>query len=271
VKELDSKLDASIRSILYPLASILLREGIGVRPVIQILKEAFVRAAVDEHGNNGKPASTSKAAGLVGLTRKEVGDIRERPVKLDEILDSYARTEGAVLSLWNSDPNYQDRQGAPKRLRVGPGPGTFAEVAAKALGGDRYELALERLENIGCVQRHDDGTVEFLRLDTDVSQNVPHILAYALGTLSATVDKNTRPGTGTSLCQRTVSVAGVSAEYVPLLRRKLRARIERFTEEVDDLIVDPEYLSDDAEAADGPVRLGIGVHYFEVNRTGIDD
>ena len=85
MSSIDSDLDAALRSVFYPLANLMVRDGIAVRPVIQVLKEAFVAAAVNVHGRDDRPASTSKAADIIGLTRKEVGDIRKRPDRSDSM------------------------------------------------------------------------------------------------------------------------------------------------------------------------------------------
>ena len=267
MSDIDSRLEAALRSIFFPLARVLLRSGLSVRPVIRVIKDAFVDAAISEHGKNGKPASISRASELTGLTRREIRTIinEERDKKVR--LNLFQPDEAAVLTRWHSSPEYADEHGQPRKLDPGPGPGSFAELVEQTIGDVPVADSLRRLQDRGSVEVDDDGHIVMLKRDWHVGGDLPVLLRDTLGTLASTVNFNNTHPPEQGRCQRVAYTMKADPEKLLVIRRMLRERIIRFTEEIDDQLTSVEARDIDSPA-DIPEsdsgKLGVGAYLFEI-------
>lgn len=200
--DIDPRLEAALRSVFNPLASLLLKSGIGTRPVIQILKEAFVDAAISEHGKNGNPANISTAARITGMSRKTIRQMRSLDPDSEEIEMFSPSSGGRLLAFWNANREFHDRQGRPMSLNLGPGAGTFADLVEKSIAAKDVDEILSRLIKNGCVEIGSDGRVSMLQRDWPIASDVPRLLSD-LGTLASTLNSNCDSDPRDSLTQRT--------------------------------------------------------------------
>lgn len=262
------ELQAALRSVFDPLARLLLRSGIGVRPIISILKQSFVDAAISEHGVNGKPASISKASEITGLTRKEVRDIRDQLGHDSRKIDLEPEGESHILAFWHSNTNFLDERGNPRTLQFGPGAGTFVDLVDRSTGNKSYSRVLERLVARRCVKQHSDGRLSMLRRDWVITSDVPRLLED-LGYCANTVNKNWSITLDEGLCQRTAYSSRIDPKDLVVCRRNLRARITSFIEEIDDQLTSaeiqeghPDYDSCHLENS----KIGVSAFYFEIEK-----
>ena len=65
-------LRSACRTLLRPIALILLRGGITWKEFAELSKSVFVSVATDEFGIRGRPTNVSRVSILTGISRKEV-------------------------------------------------------------------------------------------------------------------------------------------------------------------------------------------------------
>ena len=269
VNPLTSRLRTGLSFVLRPIARLMLHQGIGARPIIELLKFVMVDIATAEFGKPGKTASISAVSRLTGLSRKEVRRLRDKG-DFDIDYEELSRPDRSyILSHWYKQDRFLDKNGQPKELEIGPGPGTFTDLVLESTGGDAVEKHLNRLLEENCVSLTADNKVCIERREWTIADDLPKLFGEAMGSLANTIDKNWRRDPVDSLCQRTVYTSIVDPDKVGIFRRVARDRISSFTEEIDDLLVSVE--SDSGEPfydTDGQelLRLGVGAFYFEIER-----
>lgn len=264
---LDKRMDAALRYLLRPIASLLLRNDIDVRSTIDIIKESFVDVAGREFGAGDKLASISKTAEKTGLTRREVKRIRETQVDTISAREFFGPTESDLLSYWNSKPKYLDDNAMPRVLPFGPGEGSFTDLVKDTLGSDSPLMHLDRLRESGSVSVSSDNFVTLTRRDFSINEDLAMLVGEGLGTLAHTMCRNWARDPRSGNCQRVAYSVRVKPEKVEMVRRFARERIVRFAEEVDDYVTEAESETQQAFfTRDGNelVRIGVGVYYFEV-------
>ncbi len=281
MSEIDGRMSAALASVFRPLAGMLLKAGVGVRPVIEVLKRCFVDAALNENGPGDKPASISKVSRLTGLTRAEVRrlarqeGLAEMPGRLLGILDS------AILSVWHTNPLFHDENGKPARLPISGSEQSFEELVRTAAGERNYESALADLEERGCISVTDDRVVE-LESRTFVQRDLPLLLSSGLGTLANTIGKNWARLSATPLEhfdaknatvdpdkmeQMSAHIHSVDASALMSVRRTCNERVIRFMQETDDYLMPLQVLpeeADDSVEVTRTHRIGVGAYYFEI-------
>jgi len=272
VSDIDPRLEAALRLIFFPFARLLLRNGLGVKPVIRILKEAFVDAAITEHGRNGKPASITRASEIIGLTRKETRTIRNELSNMPRYStydsDIYGADVAMVLAHWNATSMFANDRGLPKVLEAGPGPGTFADLVEQSTGVTSFQDVLRRLEDRGCVAVDNDGQISLIKRDWNVSSDLPRLLRDTLGTLASTVNRNSLLGPENGLTQRIAFTMKAHPDKMAVCQRMLRSRIIRFIEEVDDQVTAIEVQEGEPGCELGESELGkfgVGAYLFVFN------
>jgi len=128
-------LQSACRTVLRPLASMLLKCGMTWKEFSDISKSVFVEAAGADYGIDGRPTNVSRVSILTGISRKEVK--RQRDILESAELPVTRKTNDAtrVLSGWHQDSRFLDKNEEPLALsETRPGP-TFSDLCAK-YGGD---------------------------------------------------------------------------------------------------------------------------------------
>jgi hypothetical protein len=267
MKTLSNPLAAALFSIFKPIARTLLNEHINWKSVVDILKTAFVQAAIEDFGRNGKPASRSKAAQITGLSRGEVRRLLDQPPVSPQISEYYGANESEVLAHWFSREKFLDDEGLPRDLEFGPGPLSFSQLVADALGSQNPADTFNRLVQSGAIELTDEGKVHALRRDLVTNANLSTIMVDTLGALASTIDTNWRHPDQSPLPHRTVYITNIDPSKLALVRRAIKQRIVRFSEEMDDFLVrlqEDQPAAEDASESASPIRIGVGTYYFEI-------
>ncbi len=283
MSEIDGKLSAALVAVFRPLASILVRAGVNVKPVLELLKRCFVDAALTEHGSGSKPASISKASRMTGLTRAEVRRLasQECPSKMQgTVLDGLV---GSVLSVWGMNPDYHDESGDPAPLPLqGPKP-SFEGLVYEVTGIEDFKAVLAELEGTGSLGTTGDDMVHLKTRRHIVRSNLPRLLATGLGTLASTISKNWNrvedaraEGARTKgmypdpnrFEQMVIAADKIDASTLMSVRRACNERILRFSREMDDFLMPLQILphqADESVELTQTHRIGVGVYYYEMD------
>jgi hypothetical protein len=267
MKTLSKPLSAALFSIFKPIARTLLKEDVNWKSVVDLLKTAFVQAAIEDFGRNGKPASRSKAAQVTGLSRQEVRRLLDHPTVSTQFSKYYGANESEVLAHWFSRSEFLDVEGRPLDLEYGPGPSSFSQLVADALDEQNPSQIFNRLVQSGCIEMTDEGKVHALRRDLVTNADLSTMMVDTLGAFASTIDNNWRHPAQAPLPHRTVFVTNVDPAKLGFARRSIKQRIVRFSEEVDDFLVGLEIdqpHKDEIHEDDAPIRIGVGTFYFEI-------
>lgn len=142
--------------ILRPMARIFLRFGIGYREYCTLSKTAFISVAAEDFGVHGRPTNASRIAAMTGLTRKEVGRIRSKIERGDELKIDRSSPINEVLAGWHKVDEFRDEQGQPKPLPVSGKRGSF-EALIRQFAGDIPEGAMRKeLQRINAIEMTGD-------------------------------------------------------------------------------------------------------------------
>ena len=267
MREDDTRLLRALRLVFLPLANLMLKNRIGVAPVVEQLKLAYVEAARSNHGRTGKPASVNMISRLCGMSRNHVADLVTRVEHEPDAGDMRLPIESSILSNWLSSEDYLDEQGGPKQLEFGPGHGTFLDLVEGLAPAGEVDVIVESLFRSGNVEKTEEGLAQLVARTYRISRDLPRNLSVSLASLASTIDRNWGKQWGDGFCQRVAHSQNISSRNVAMIRRISKQRIGKFLEEFDDLLC--SYESDDNGETTDPEgrelsRLGVGAYYFEV-------
>lgn len=250
------------RTLLDPIARLLLRCGMTWREFAEISKGVFVDVASREYGIKGRPTNVSRVSILTGIARREVRRQRELMAAADqERLPSKTTDATRVLSGWHQDPIYTDASGAPRVLpAAGPAP-SFETLCQRYAGDVPVGAMLKELERAGTVELDDAGVRALARyymptrfdpqwllnagsVFRDLGMNINHNIAA----------DDTRPShfLGRAANDR------IPEAVLPEFRALVEAEGQAFLERIDDWLTERQ--------ADAPtsarrrrIRLGVGL------------
>ncbi len=269
MNESEARLLWSLRAMFYPFANLLLTNKIGVAPIIQQLKLAFVEAARKNHGTGGKPAATNRISNLTGMSRRHVADLLDDIDSQSLPSELSAPGQSHVLSVWCTNDKYTDELGLPKPLDLGPGPGTMHELISESLVEADTNDVIDSLLSAGCIKRNDEGRFELVERLFPMNRDLPRIISVFLSSMMSTIDKNWSRDKGQGLLMRAAHSDQIDPSRIPAVRRIIREEMSQLLERVDDRLShyetaagEPMYDEDGSELA----QIGVAVYSFEVDK-----
>lgn len=151
------------RTLLHPIAALLLKCGMSWREFAEISRLVFVAEATAGFGLRGRPTNVSRVSILTGLSRREVTRLRATLLEPEPPLPNKTTDATRVLSGWHQDPEFLDAAGQPAVLPAdGPCP-SFASLAQR-YGGDVPATSLRKeLQRVGALSVMPDGRLEVRR------------------------------------------------------------------------------------------------------------
>ncbi len=267
---MNERLRIVTRRILESLARILIREGVKLAPITEILRKAYVDAAIEEIQCEGGTVTASRISTMTGLSRKSVTSLRCQPPESTDLSLVYGIDYGDLITHWVSSSDFVDPVGKPRDLEVGPGNGTFSDLVERRLGRNDVEHilnTLQKADNVGFTQ---DGRVRLNKRAWVTVADAPLQLADTVVSGLHTTEKILRDrNLAKILCCRTVYTSNIDPTKVDPARQSIRRKIKQFTREVDD------YLAAVGSETRKPLRnheghelqrVGVGIYYFEIEK-----
>jgi len=261
---------AATYTCLRPLARMLLRSGVDYQQFAEAAKNAFVEEAALEQDPKGQTVNVSRIATKTGLSRKEVArlrDMRKERAAAERGLASEIQQAGLAartLQHWHTAPRFLDSKGNPKALDFLGGGVSFADLVKK-VGGDVPPGAVrDELIAAGAVTKDSDGKLRaVLRhfVPGAVTEDLLNDLTYLIYPAIEGVVRNTaQVRDDFQFLWRASYTDRLQEASVPILRKMARERCTHLVESIDDWVSAHEV---DDVAPDGPVRMQVGVFYFE--------
>ena len=267
-------LHRALYRILRPMARLLLRNGIPFAEFAELVKRAYVDAAMEDFSDQRKKPTDSRAAVMTGLTRKEVR--RQREILAGDQDDSHdARHENRasrVVSGWVHDPAFLDADGEPVQLPFDDSPASFSELVKRYSGDMTPRAVLEELLRVGVVATDADTGNLTLRQRAYVpagdSEEMLQIFGEDVSDLIATIDHNLVGSEAgrQPLFQRTLVYNNIPPEVMELWREYAALQSQELLEQLDNWLApqDRDIASyGDSQARGDSVRTGVGIFYFE--------
>ncbi len=265
--DVKSAVSAATLRLLRPLARFLLEARIGIGEFNALARLAYVQAAVQSAAaGGGYRVNVSRVAALTGLTRVEVAALlaeeRGAPPRQHR---GRVRAERVLQGWWN-DPEFQDRSGAPERLKR-KGPKLSFAALVKRYSGDAHNAAaiLDELLHSQAIREREDGTLEALsRTCANVSwddrgiEAVGEELAEHLETLLYNL-KNP----GQQRFARRVVCAYLDAYAARVVIPELAEQAEIFLEGAQDVLTRSKYGADSKRASANGLKVAVALQFFQ--------
>lgn len=265
-------LHRALYRILRPMARLLLRNGIPFAEFSELVRRAYVDAALEDFADNRKKPTDSRAAVMTGLTRKEVRKQREI-LAGEHDGNPGARHENRasrVVSGWVHDCAFQTSEGAPAELPF-DGPLSFSELVKRYSGDMTPRAVLEELMRVGVVATEASGKLALRQrayVPTGDSEEMLQIFGEDVSDLIATIDHNLvgSEADGQPLFQRTLVYDNIPPEVMGRWRRYAAQQSQAMLEQLDKWLGphDRDIAGHGGNKATGKaVRTGVGIFYFE--------
>jgi hypothetical protein len=256
---------------LRPLARVLLRAGVGYREFSEISKTAFVDVATKDYGIRGRPTNISRVAVMTGLTRKEVRRLRNKSESGEETGISRPMPMAVILHRWFTENEFIDESGKPKELPFDDHANSFSELVRR-YGGDIPPGAMRtELKRINAIEETSSGDLRVLKRNVsgrEINERLADGLELLVYPTILALAHNTDLDSGDDTwVMRTAATSRVRDSDVPRLRRISSDRLAEFVESIDDLFAAYETLHDDDPDESSDKAVGIGVIYFEEDKT----
>jgi hypothetical protein len=257
--------------LLEPLARLLLDARIGIGEFSALARLAYVKAALREAQESGAGrVNVSRIAATTGLTRIEVAALlaeqRGAPPRKQR---GRVRAE-RVLQGWWSDPQFQDRTGAPARLPRKGARRSFAALV-KRHSGDSHNTApiLEELLRSQAVREHPDGSLEAISRtcvnvgwDEEGIEALGEELAEHIETLLYNLKNPDRP----RFAERVVC-SDLDPYAARVIVPELAEQAEIFLEGAQDALNRPKHPSHKRRSQPNALRFAVALQFFQAPAT----
>jgi Family of unknown function (DUF6502) len=102
----DALADA-IELLFQPLARMLVRQGVGARSTLELVKRAYVSATIDVLKERGLPITPARLSVFTGLTAREIDNITGSASRVgDGVQHSLADPPAVLMMAWHEDSRY---------------------------------------------------------------------------------------------------------------------------------------------------------------------
>ena len=262
-------LRAAAGYLLKPIARIMIRGGVNWKEFAEIAKGAFVQAASEDYGIDGRQTNASRVALLTGLSRREVARVRGLTGngELETESDIQEGPIPRLLAGWHQDPDFLDATGKPRALPNKTEAGGFRDLL-KRYAGDIPPVAFTKeLARLGLIEDRAGMLVVRSRNFTP-SLSDPAMLrqaGLALHDHASTIAHNLN-GVRKSgpRFERLVSNLGVSQKTADQFHALLQQEGQKFLEKLDAWLTKKEQAQ--ARRSGQPsrsVRVGAGIYYLQ--------
>jgi hypothetical protein len=256
------------RTLLRPIASLLLKCGMTWREFSIISKAIFVDVASEEYGIKGRQTNISRMSILTGISRKEVRRQRELLDSAPEIdLPNKTTDATRLLSGWHQDKNFLDQNGKPRVLSL-QGEASFSELCHRYGGNVPATAMLKELKRVNAVAENSTGTLTVLRryympvsFDAEWILNAGTVFADLGTNINYNLQSDTEENPSRFLGRATNHA--IPVEALPEFQKFLEQQGQEFLEQID------VWLTEHGSNTESDTtRLGVGLFQIQDTITG---
>lgn len=264
----------AVRRLMRPLVRGLLRHGVTLSGLEEMLRSLYVDVAQDELSKHGK-VTQSAVSLMTGVHRKDVRRLLEAG-RSESTLDEKAAATGAsassigarVLMMWSGDPAYSDGHGQPRKLprRARDGLPSFDALVQAVSKDVRPRAVFDEWQRLGLIAVEEDGTEDLVVLQQTAftaepgaqeryfffGRNLADHVAAGLHNLA---------GEGEPTIDQAVFYGGLTAGSVGQLKRLSRSLGEEVIRRLNSEAYKLKQHDRDQEGAD--YRMTFGAYFYE--------
>ena len=262
----------SSRYLLLPVIRFLLKHGITWSEFGEISKEAYVKAARDDYGIQGRPTNNSRVAMMTGLSRREVARVRDQLLEGEQSSESLQGNQiSRVLTGWHVDTEFADSEGRPKDLPVTGTTGSLSSLFKRYAGDLPHGALRKELQQRGLVEELSTSEIRVLKRDYVYSELDPEIIrrmGVALHDHAATLEHNLNEDRKTEpRFEAMADNSKLSPRAIRTFQKLVESQGLAFLEEMDSWLSDHE-IENTPDTDTSSIRLGVGVYliYDELNQ-----
>lgn len=262
-----SALLAACRALLTPLAELAIARGLHHADVDELLRAAFVDAALAAHPDVTPHRAVSRVSTATGLHRREVNRLLQR----EPVAESRRTPATQVFTRWLSDPAWREQPSLPRQ-----GAGASFEALAQSVTKDVHPRSLlEELSRLGLVRLDDAADrVELMRERFTPAGDEPRMLGF----VASNVGDHLQAAVANVLAaqprhlEQALFADGLSAESVQQLQPLIREQWQHLLRSLAPVL--QKAIDDDAASGrtqDRRLRVGLyGYHAPMDGSTGTD-
>jgi hypothetical protein len=255
----------AIESLFQPLARMLVRQGIGARSTLELVKRAYVSATIDVLKERGLPTTTARLSVFTGLTVREIEHITGSPGKTSDPRPNPLTSLAAVLSAWHEDSRYAfTLAGTPYELDYDASSGkpSFVALAREFAPGQEPKELLQELIRGGAVRINPE--TNRIQAMSRAFIAAPYSRASSkhfeglLRNYTETLYRNAQtPDAASRYVDRNVIADfAIDAEAEEAFRMVVRATAQPFLESLD------KWLQEQSPAPENGRRVGVAIFGF---------
>ncbi|KAG1657108.1 hypothetical protein GQR58_023591 [Nymphon striatum] len=242
-------LTTAIYAILKPLVGLMHRNGLSFGEFSTIAKHAFIKETEKELLASGQKATTSSLAIITGLTRKDVAALRKQDApKAEEVLQQN-RAIRVISGLgFRNDSN------------------SFESLVLKHSGDIPYQAILKELLRSEAVEVIDKKKVALIRaayIPSDDENGKYEHLAEDVSQLISTIKHNIISKDLEPRYQRKVCYDSIPAEFIDEFKALANEENQKLLVKLNKWLADHDVDNQSDIKNDTPVKVGVGVYYFE--------
>jgi len=263
-------LRSAMFSIFKSLARIALRYGVSAGAAEELIRRAWVAAAVESLQREGKKPMSSKICAVTGLYRKEVVRVRALP-PLDsaEKEDKYSRVTRIVTG-WLRDERFTTAKGKPAVFRM-EGNNSFHELIRLYSGDMSPRAMLDELLRTESVEIGRGNTVRLLNRGFVAPKSgveALQILGDDTSDLVETIGHNLDSDPEIRRLQRKVSYTHIPERHLAAFERYAAKHSQALLEKLDRWLSrhDTEHVEEGTPGA----RVGLGIYLISSDNTSTD-
>ena len=247
----------SCRHLLRPIVRFLLRQGVQWKDFAELAKEVYVEIARAEYGIEGRPTNNSRVAMLTGLSRREVGRVRDVLLEVRAHDDERQGSRLArILTGWHADPDFLLPSGKPCDLDAA----AFDDLLSRYAGDLPHTAVRKEMLNHGLVRELESDELRVLQRDFVYSSLDPEIvrqMGVALHDHAGTLEHNLNEERASApRFEGIADNAAIPASAVSEFEEFVEARGMAFLEAIDGWLAEHQTSEHDANT----VRLGAGAY-----------
>ena len=260
--------------VLRPIARALLRAGVGYREFSEIAKSAFVETATIDYGLRGRPTNVSRVAVMTGLTRKEVRRIRNKSEAQEQTVILKTAPVSQILHRWHTDEEFLTSSGTPRSLQFDGDDVTFSSLVKK-YGGDIPPGAMRtELIRINAIKICDGDRIEPIKriaYNVEIHERLIGGLANIIYPAALNLVHNLELKDDAEWWTNLVATSKfVRTKDIGRIMKISSDRMMEFATSLDDLFGAYEVLFDNEQNPEDHKAVGIGVFYFEEEKSQTD-
>jgi hypothetical protein len=222
--------EASLR-MLEPLAEFALDNGLSIRELSSILREAAVRGLAAQQLEVSRRLNISGIAASSGIPRGQISQILNKKTRSPgaQNLKRHEQSTRKILAAWSQDPKFAAANGLPGDLRIYGRGATFEALVKSHGSGIPIRAILDELRRTGAIEVCGSQEIRLIG-GRQISPQVIRVLGSDARELLTTILEGIRqPENCVSLHSTT---ANISPNSIPLLRKEISKKAVKFLADV---------------------------------------